>query len=95
VHLIRTDSRRWSKTGTYVCDISPTKTGELLDDVYYNAFTFGEKYFYFIDRDGIRSSTSQYDLNRAPLDCSASGSRPSVPAPRPRSSMPPRATAAR
>jgi hypothetical protein len=79
VHLIRTDGRKWSKTGTYLCDVSPTKTGELLDYVYYNSLTFGEKNIYFVGRDGTRTSTSQYDLFRAPLDCSAPASKVTLP----------------
>jgi pentapeptide MXKDX repeat protein len=74
IKLLRTDGQNFGSTTSGICDITPTTPA--VNYIYYYIY-FTAQHVYFKARDA--SSSSQYYLFRAPLDCSAKATQVTLP----------------
>ena len=75
IKLIRTDGKNFGTTSSGVCDISPTTNKMYYPE--YESYRYSANHFWFIARE--TANTSQYNLYRAPLDCSAKATKVTLP----------------
>jgi hypothetical protein len=75
IKLIRTDGKNFGTTSSGVCDISPTANKMYYPE--YESYRYSANHFWFIAREA--GNSSQYNLYRAPLDCSAKATKVTMP----------------